>query len=116
MITRRPALHSLDALPDSGTKQREPPSMYYHPKPAANHAAALRPGQLRHVIRVASVTGRQAIRDVMLLWLTHSTGVHVTELASIETAPIRPDARGGLSAGRYHEAQPTPHHLDNRRR
>jgi len=58
--------------------------MYYHPKPAASHAAALRPGQLRHVIRVASVTGRQPIRDVMLLWLTHSTGVRVTELASIE--------------------------------
>lgn len=58
--------------------------MYYHPKPAAIHAAALRPGQLRHVIRVASITGRQPIRDVMLLWLTHSTGVRVTELASIE--------------------------------
>lgn len=55
--------------------------MYYHPKPAASHAAALRPGQLRHGISVASVTGRQPIRDVMLLWLTHSTGVHVTELA-----------------------------------
>lgn len=58
--------------------------MYYHPKPAASHAASLRPGQLRHVIRVASITGRQPIRDVMLLWLTHSTGVRVTELASIE--------------------------------
>lgn len=58
--------------------------MYYPPKPAASHAAALRPGQLRHVIRVASITGRQPIRDVMLLWLTHSTGVRVTELASIE--------------------------------
>ncbi|QJF57865.1 hypothetical protein GO993_22420 (plasmid) [Aeromonas salmonicida subsp. salmonicida] len=58
--------------------------MYYHPKPAASHAAALRPRQLRHVIRVASITGRQPIRDVMLLWLTHSTGVRVTELASIE--------------------------------
>lgn len=58
--------------------------MHYHPKPAASHAASLRPGQLRHVIRVASITGRQPIRDVMLLWLTHSTGVRVTELASIE--------------------------------
>ena len=58
--------------------------MYYHPKPAASHAASLRPGQLRHVIRVASITGRQPVRDVMLLWLTHSTGVRVTELASIE--------------------------------
>ena len=58
--------------------------MYYHPKPAASHAAALRPGQLRHGISVASITGRQPIRDVMLLWLTHSTSVRVTELASIE--------------------------------
>lgn len=58
--------------------------MYYSPKPAARHSAALRPGQLRHVIRVASITGRQPIRDVMLLWLTHSTCVRVTELASIE--------------------------------
>lgn len=58
--------------------------MHYSPKPAARHAAALRPGQLRHVIRVALITGRQPIRDVMLLWLTHSTGVRVTELASIE--------------------------------
>lgn len=39
--------------------------MYYSPKPAARHAAALRPGQLRHVIRVASITGRQPIRDVL---------------------------------------------------
>lgn len=43
--------------------------MYYHPKPVASHAASLRPGQLRHVIRVASITGRQPIRDVMLLRL-----------------------------------------------
>jgi len=62
--------------------------MYYSPRPAARHAAALRPGQLRHVIRVASITGRQCARDVMLLWLTHSTGVRVTELANIEIRDI----------------------------
>lgn len=62
--------------------------MYYHPKPAASHAAALRPGQLRHVIRVASITGRQSIRDVMLLWLTHSTGIRVTELAMLKTRDL----------------------------
>lgn len=39
--------------------------MYYHPKPAASHAAALRLGQLRHVIRVASITGRQPILDLL---------------------------------------------------
>lgn len=40
------------------------------------------------MIRVASFTGRQPIRDVMLLWLTHSTGVRVTELANIEIRDI----------------------------
>lgn len=45
--------------------------MYYSPNPVARHAAALRTRKLRHVIRVASITGRQCARDVMLLWLTH---------------------------------------------
>ncbi|AKJ37119.1 hypothetical protein U876_23935 [Aeromonas hydrophila NJ-35] len=45
----------------------------------SRYPAALRPRQLKHVIRVASITGRQYDRDVMLLWLTHSTGVLVTE-------------------------------------
>lgn len=62
--------------------------MYYTPRPSARHAAVLRPGQLRHVIRVASITGRQTIRDVMLLWLTHSTGVRVTELAMLEIRDV----------------------------
>lgn len=34
----------------------------------------LRPGQFKHLIRVASVTGRLPERDVVLLWLTHATG------------------------------------------
>ncbi len=33
-------------------------------------ATSLRPGQFKHLIRVASVTGRLPERDVMLLWLT----------------------------------------------
>jgi len=33
-------------------------------------ATSLRPGQFKHLIRVASVTGRLSERDVMLLWLT----------------------------------------------
>ena len=44
-------------------------------------ATSLRPGQFRHLIRVAGVTGRMPERDQMLLWLTHTTGIHVTELA-----------------------------------
>ena len=75
--------------------------MYYRPKPAISHAASLRPGQLRHVIRVASITGRQPIRDVMLLWLTHSTGVRVTELASIEIHDL--PHPGGQGAGQYRQ-------------
>lgn len=47
-------------------------------------AASLRPGQFKHLIRVASVTGRMSERDVMLLWLTHTVGIRVTELASLE--------------------------------
>lgn len=56
--------------------------MKYHSiKPALRQAASLRPGQFRHVLRVAAVTGRMCERDVMLLWVTHSTGIRVTELA-----------------------------------
>lgn len=37
---------------------------------ATRRAASLRLGQFRHLIRVASVTGRMPERDVMLLYLT----------------------------------------------
>ena len=47
-------------------------------------AASLRLGQFKHLIRVASVTGRMPERDVMSLWLTHTTGIRVTELALLE--------------------------------
>jgi integrase/recombinase XerD len=49
-------------------------------------ATSLRPGQINHLIRAASVTGRMPERDVMLLWLTHTTGIRVTELALLEVA------------------------------
>jgi site-specific recombinase XerD len=42
-------------------------------------ATSLRPGQFKHLIRVASVTGRMSERDVMLLWITHTTGIRVSE-------------------------------------
>lgn len=51
-------------------------------------AASLRPGQLRHLISVASVTGRMPERDVMLLYLTHTTGIRVTELAMLEVGDV----------------------------
>lgn len=51
-------------------------------------AASLRPGQLKHLIRVASITGRMPVRDVLLVWITHTTGVRVTELAQLEVAVV----------------------------
>ncbi|WP_297834174.1 hypothetical protein [Pseudomonas sp.] len=53
-------------------------------------ATSLRPGQFKHLIRFASVTGRLPERDVMLLWLTHTTGIRVTELALLEVALANP--------------------------
>jgi integrase/recombinase XerD len=52
------------------------------------HATSLRPGQFKHLIRVASVTGRLPERDVALLWLTHTTGIRVTELALLKVADV----------------------------
>lgn len=51
-------------------------------------ATSLRPGQFKHLIRVASVTGRMPERDVMLLWLTHTAGIRVTELALLEIGDV----------------------------
>ena len=42
----------------------------------SRRAASLRPGQFEHLVRVASVTGRLPERDVMLLWLTDTTGIY----------------------------------------
>ena len=49
----------------------------------SRQATSLRPGQFRHLIRVAGVTGRMPQRDQMLLWITHTTGIRVTELAQL---------------------------------
>ncbi len=51
-------------------------------------AASLRPGQFKHLVRVASVSGRMPERDVLLVWITHTTGVRVTELAQLEVADV----------------------------
>lgn len=51
-------------------------------------ATSLRPEQFKHLIRVASMTGRLLERNMMLLWLTHTTGVRVTELALLEVADV----------------------------
>ncbi len=51
-------------------------------------ATSLRPGQFKHLIRVASATDRMSERDVLLLWLTHTTGLRVTELAQLEISSV----------------------------
>lgn len=51
-------------------------------------ATSLRPGQLKQLIRVASVTGCLPDREVMLLWLTHTTGIRLTELAMLVVADV----------------------------
>lgn len=50
-------------------------------------ANSLRPGQFKHLLRVASVTGHMPVRDVMLLW-AHTTGIRVTELALLEVGDV----------------------------
>jgi integrase/recombinase XerD len=55
---------------------------------ATRRAASLRPGQFRHLIRITSVTGRMPERDLMLLYLTHTTGIRVTELALLEVGDV----------------------------
>jgi len=51
-------------------------------------AVSLWPEQLRHLIRVASVIGRKPEHDLMLLCLSHTTGIRVTELALLEVADV----------------------------
>lgn len=51
-------------------------------------AASLSSGQFKHPIRVATLTGRMPERDEMLLWLTHTTGIRVTELALLEIGDV----------------------------
>lgn len=55
---------------------------------ATRRAAPPRPAQYRHLIHVAAKTGRMPERDVMLLYLIHTTGIRVTELAFLEAGDV----------------------------
>lgn len=55
---------------------------------ATRRATSLRPGQFKHLLRVASVTGRMPERDVMLLYQAHTTGIRLTELALLEVTDV----------------------------
>ncbi len=83
MLCRRPTIHSLRIVRDSSSILTESPMTA-----SIRRATSLRPGQFKHLIRVASVTGRLPERDVMLLWLTHTTGIRVTELALLEIGDV----------------------------
>ncbi|KPW67837.1 Integrase [Pseudomonas syringae pv. broussonetiae] len=79
LLFRRPLASSLRIARDSSLS----------PMTASiRRAASLRSGQFKHLIRVASVTGRLPERDVMLFWLTHTTGVRITELALLEVTDV----------------------------
>ena len=56
--------------------------------------------QLRHMLKVAAVTGDSPVRDVALLYVAYGTGLMLTELASLtvsdyltETGDVRDDSR-----------------------
>lgn len=55
---------------------------------STRRAISLRPGQFKQLIRVASVTGRLPERNVMILWVTHTTGIRVTELSLLGGADV----------------------------
>lgn len=102
-LRKEPITNSLRIVCDSSQILTESPITA-----PSRRATSLRPRQFKHLIRVASVTGRMPERDVMLLWITHTTGVRVTELALLEVADvlfpsgaIKPEVylRGGITKG-----------------
>lgn len=82
-LFRRSLANSLRIARDSSPILTESPMTA-----SIRRATSLRPGQFKHLIGVASVTGRLPERDVMFLWITHTTGVRVTELALLEVADV----------------------------
>jgi hypothetical protein len=99
-LVRRPKPDSLQIEHDSRAILTESPRM------TIRRATSLRPGQLKHLIRVASVTGRLPERDVALLWLTHTNRYsrHRAGLAGgrRRAVPQRShQARGVLASGHH---------------
>lgn len=56
--------------------------------PTIKRAATLRPGQLRHVLRVTAATSRHPERDCLAVLMTHCAGLRVTELARLEVRDV----------------------------
>ena len=105
-LFRRPATNSLRIVSNSSSILTENPMTAL-----IRRATSLRPEQFKHLIRVASVTGRLPERDVMLLWLTHTTGVRVTELALLAVADVLYPQWGyqtrGIPTRSHHKGLPT---------
>ena len=51
-------------------------------------AKVLRPGQIRHLLRVTDATSRQPARDCLVLLLGITCGMRISEIAQIEVADI----------------------------
>lgn len=51
-------------------------------------AATLKPGQIRHLLRVTEATSRHPERDSLILLLGLSTGMRVSEIAQIEVQDV----------------------------
>ncbi len=56
--------------------------------PDSKHALILSPAKLKHALRVTAATSQMPERDVMLLWLTHTTGLRVSEISQITIADL----------------------------
>jgi integrase/recombinase XerD len=53
-----------------------------------SQASTLRPGQIRHLLRVTTATSRHPERDCLILLLGITTGMRVTEIAQIEVQDV----------------------------
>ena len=56
--------------------------------PNSKHAPVLTPSKFKHVLRVTAATSQQPERNLMILWLTHSTGIRVTELGQLKISDV----------------------------
>lgn len=73
----------------------------------SRQATSLRPGQFRHLIRVAGVSGRMPERDQMLLWITHTKGIRVTELALLRIDDLLLQSGAIIKLGSSHSGRRT---------
>lgn len=56
--------------------------------PHSKHAPVLTPSKFRHLLRVTGATSQQPERNVFILWLTHTTGIRVTELGQLTISDV----------------------------